>query len=443
MKIRTVTTCIAALSLAACGGDSDGGGGGSGGGTNARLISGEITADTTWTAGEPYILTNLTYVTSGVTLTIEAGVTVQGDTGSALVVTRGGKLITQGTRDEPVVFTSSSDVGNRRSGDWGGVVMLGAARINQSTGTNQIEGVSATDNRGEYGGTDDSHDCGQLRYTRIEFAGFELSTDNELNGLTLGGCGSATTLDYVQVHRGKDDGIELFGGQPNLKHIVLTAIEDDSLDWDQGFSGKIQWLFAQQDPADADNGFEADSDKNSPDAEPRSNPTIYNATLIGANASAGTQNGLILRRGTWATLRNFIVQGFPRVGVDVRDAASAAGAMQSPPALTIDNSIFFENGVNGTGHCDLDADKDDDGMFDEDAFFTAAERNNRMSMDPMLPAPYDLAAPNAVPPMGSPAASEGATPPSDGFFDTSATYVGAFEPGAASWLDGWTAFPQN
>ena len=85
----------------------------------------------------------------------------------------------------------------------------------------------------------------------------------------------------------------------------------------------------------------------------------------------------------------------------------------------------------------------DDGMFDEDAFFTAAERNNRMSMDPMLPAPYDLAAPNAVPPMGSPAASEGATPPSDGFFDTSATYVGAFEPGAASWLDGWTAFPQN
>ena len=133
----------------------------------------------------------------------------------------------------------------------GGLVLLGKAPINVEGGTNLIEGIDISnpdvpDNGSRYGGDDSAYDCGQLNYTRIEFAGFELTEGNELNGLTLGACGTATTLNYVQVHEGLDDGIEVFGGAPNLKHIVLSNIEDDSLDWDQGFQGNIQFLLIKQ-----------------------------------------------------------------------------------------------------------------------------------------------------------------------------------------------------
>ena len=193
------------------------------------------------------------FITNGATLTVEAGTTILGGEGSALVATQDGKLVTNGTVEAPVVFTSINAVSPnpRSAGDWGGVVLLGNAPINVVGGTNLIEGIDVSnpdvpDNGSRYGGDEADYDCGSLSYTRVEFAGFELTEGNELNGLTLGGCGTATTLNYVQVHEGLDDGIEIFGGAPNLKHIVLSHIEDDSLDWDQGFQGKIQFMLVQQ-----------------------------------------------------------------------------------------------------------------------------------------------------------------------------------------------------
>ncbi len=399
-------------------------------------VSSSLTADTTWTADKTYILTELIFVEEGATLTIEPGTTVQGDNGSALIITRDAKLIANGTKEKPIIFTSSTMVGQRRPGDWGGLVLLGRAPINITGGENRIEGIDATDERGVYGGTDSTYSCGSLKYVRVEFAGFELSIDNELNGISVGACGSGTTLDYVQVHMGKDDGIEMFGGLANLKHAVLSSNQDDQLDWDLGFSGNVQFLVVQQNPGDADSGFEADNQHENNDAMPRSRPTIYNATLIGTNAASGTQNGMVLRRGTWGLLHNIIVMGFPVAGVDVRDVAGVMGMQMTPPALTIENSLFYQNGAN----FDADADEDDDGGFDEAAFLSDPARSNKIDVDPMLGAPYNLTAPNFAPAVDSPVASGAATPPAG--FD-SAPFIGAIPPGGEDWTAGWTSFPAN
>jgi hypothetical protein len=288
-------------------------------------------------------------------------------------------------------------------------------------------------------------------YTRVEFAGFALSIDNELNGLTIGGCGSATTISHVQVHKGFDDGIEIFGGSPMLDHILLTANEDDQFDTDLGFVGKVQFIAIQLDQNSINStdpqGFEWDNQKENNDATPRNQPTIYNATLVGPNDATGTQNGLILRRGTAGVLHNLIVTGFPAAALDVRDAATVAGTAKKPPVLTIDNSLFFENGAGGTVHfpvepTDGSADDDDTG-FVEDDFFTDAARKNVFDKDPKLGDAFSLTAPDFVPAKTSPAATGGATPPDDGFFDKTATYMGAFEPGGEDWTAGWTTFAQD
>lgn len=440
MRIEhTMVLGLSAALLVACGDDTPSGNPDAGGNGGIVELSGEITADTILTKDKEYYLTALTYVVSPATLTVEAGTVLRGDPGSALVVTRGARLVTSGTESEPVIFTSSSEVGERRSGDWGGIVLLGAAPINVTGGKNQVEGIDPNENRASYGGSDDTHDCGSLRYTRIEFAGFELSTDNELNGLTVAGCGSQTKLEYVQVHKGKDDGIEFFGGSPTARYIVVTSAEDDSIDWDFGFRGRMQFVLIQQNPADADSAFEADNQQDNNDASPRSKPTIYNATLLGPRGTSGTQHGMVLRRGTWGILKNLIVTGYPKAAVDLRDAATVNGLTMAPAELLIENSIFFDNVI----HFDDDADKDDDGGFDEAAALSDAARSNQLDVDPGLPDPFNLTRPRAVPPVSSPASSGGATPPSDGFFDAGATHIGAFAPGGADWTEGWTAFPAN
>jgi hypothetical protein len=392
-------------------------------------VPASINADTTWTADRTYTLTGITYVEDGATLTIEPGTLVLGGQRSALIVSQGSRLVADGTAAEPIVFTSANPVGRRASGDWGGVVLLGSAPVNIPGA--QIEGVDPAEGRTSYGGADAAHDCGSLSYVRIEFAGFEFSPDNELNGLTVGGCGTGTTLDYIQVHLGSDDGIEFFGGSADLAHAVVTGAQDDSIDWDLGWQGRGQFLMVQH-RQDSDAGFEADNFVDGQDNLPRSQPTLYNLTLVGAGGSRSP--GMVLRRGTWGTVRNAIVMGFPAGAVDIRDEASALGALAAPPALSVDNSLFFDNGADGLSHFT------DDDTFADLTFMSDAARNNVMDQDPLL-ASTSTTAPSFVPAEGSPAATGGATPANDGFFDASATYMGAFEPGAASWAEGWTAYP--
>jgi hypothetical protein len=404
-------------------------------------VASDITADTTWTTGNTYTLRKHVFVSSGATLTIQPGVKVLGLLGSSLVVTTTGRIAAEGTAAQPIVFTSAQPDGLRNAGDWGGVVLLGLAPINVAGGTNQIEGFPAGTTGTSYGGSDPTHDCGTIKHARIEFAGFQLAVDNELNGLTVGACGSQTQLDFIQVHKGADDGIEFFGGTADLKHALISQPDDDGLDWDFGWTGRVQFLVVQQNGLVGDRGIEADNNGSAPDAAPRSMPTIYNMSLIGSNSEPGTagkpQGGIHFRRGTAGHLFNTIVMGFTDKVIDVDAAASVA--QFNAGDLFLKNSIIFDN-VNITDTTTAWPETDNDAGFDERAQFFAAALSNA-AVDPALAAPYDLAAPNFLPASGSPALTGGATPPSDGFFDTTATFIGAF--GTDDWTSGWTAFPAN
>jgi hypothetical protein len=400
-------------------------------------VNANIEANTTWTADHTYTLKQHIFVIGG-TLTIEPGVKVMGDEGSSLVITTGGRIVADGTAAAPILFTSSKPEGQRSAGDWGGLVLLGTAPINVAGGTNNIEGYPDTIPGIEYGGNDDTHDCGVVRYVRIEFVGYQLTADNEINGLTLGACGSDTVVDWVQVHQGLDDGVEVFGGTVDLKHVLISQVQDDGLDWDFGWVGRGQFIVIQQSGL-SNQGIEADNNGAAVDATPRSNPLIYNMTLVGSDAPPGgagqTQKGMHIRRGTAGRLWNVIVAHFADFPIDIDGAATVA---QTPDDLFLKNSIFFDNG-NQTLWDDA---TDNDGGFIEGDFFRDAAHDN-LEEDPLITSALSQTAPVFQPAAGSPAltAANAATPPNDGFFDTDAVFVGAV--GSTDWTTGWTAFPQE
>jgi hypothetical protein len=422
------------------------------------IAPGDIVASQTWDCNHVYSLTGLTFVRAGATITIMPGTKIASrGLGAALIFTRGSRIEAQGTRAQPIVFTSANAVGSRRQGDWAGVVLLGAAPINVTgagagMGTNNIEGIEASDARGNYGGSDPEHNCGTMRYVRIEFAGQGLSMGNELNGLTTGGCGRATVLDYIQVHQAADDAFEFFGGTHDGKHFVSTQQDDDGLDWDFGYSGRIQFMVIQSPPTSGESdprGIEADNNSNNNDAMPRSSPTISNISVIGAEGPEPyTQPGIVLRRGTAGTIYNAIVMEYKQGAVDVVDNSTAAQARAMPAALFMRSSIFFNNGPNGMTHfTDLSAGAAE-GMppFDEDMFFRDAQWSNRFDLNPMISNATHVTAPNFAPAAGSPAMTGTMPPAGGGFFDQSATFVGAVRPGAVGsddWTTGWTSYPAN
>jgi hypothetical protein len=407
-------------------------------GTGARevvVVSGDITRDTHWRADTAYVLRDFAFVRAPATLTIEPGTVVRGERGSALVITRGARIHAEGTAENPIVFTSAKPAGARYRGDWGGLMLLGAAPINVAGGENVLPGVPIAEGRGAYGGADPEDSSGVLRYVRVEFGGYALTPDTKLNGLTCAGCGRRTVLDYIQVHRAADDGLEIFGGTVDVKHVVLTFAYDDGLDWDMGWQGRAQFVVVAQEPANGEALYEADNSRDNHSAEPRSEPTIYNATLVGSRvgpeATAQVQRAMVLRRGTGARLYNHVVIGASAAAIDVRDRTTFGLAASGD--LFVRQSIFFENGGDGLGFLPRTE------AFDALAFFTQSSLGNRVGVDPMLERPYDRTAPSWMPLAGSPVFSSGVAPPDDGFFDPRADFVGAF--GTEDWTAGWTAYP--
>lgn len=395
----------------------------------------DIIANTVWESGKTYILERSIFVENA-QLTIESGVTVKGDNGSALIVTRDSKLFSRGRPDSPVVFTSNQPEGQRSRGDWGGVVVLGNAPVNQPDAS--IEGVAAQDERAGLGGTDPRHSCGVIEYTRIEYAGFEVYKNNELNGLTLGGCGSDTIVRNVQVHRALDDGIEMFGGTVDLKNIVVTGAADDSIDWDWGWTGRVQFLVVQQHRDVGDNAFEGDNNGNDHQALPRSEPVFYNVTLAGTGQTATTHRGMVLREGTGGHFHNMIVDSYGIEAVDLRDVVDT---LVNNGTLT-----FSHNMIANTGKLGRDSDEsgsgNDDFGFSENRWLTDTRNSNARRLDSALHVTArDPVNPNFF--SRGPARQMAAkTPPKSEFFDESATYVGALNPRLqTSWLTGWTAFP--
>ncbi|HMY21365.1 MAG TPA: hypothetical protein PKA58_33815 [Polyangium sp.] len=396
----------------------------------------EIKTDTTLTADKVWTLKHKVHVRSGATLTIEPCTTIVGDksTLGTLIIDPGARILAEGGRDEPIVFTSQAPVGDRQAGDWGGVMVLGRAPINVPGGKANIEGLNPTPET-QYGGDKPDDDSGILKYVRIEFSGILLSQNNEVNGLTFGGVGSKTQVEYVHVRNTLDDCFEFFGGTVNAKHLVCTSNQDDGFDWDFGYSGKLQFLVLQQDQAfpDDTNGFESDNDAMSTTNMPISNPTIYNATLVGHDADK-QQYGWLARRSTQGAVHNAIVTGFEAC-IDIRDA-------QTKVELT--NSICFGNKVHNVAYPEvaggMGALADDDNGVDEAAWFLDPARKNSEA-DPKLAAPFDIAAPDFRP--MTTLMENAATPPNDGFFDPTAAYIGAFAAGD-TWMSGaWLSFTPN
>ena len=250
-----------------------------------------------------------------VTLTVKPGTTFFGSGAlSFLAVNRGSKLVAEGTASKPIVFTSGSE-NAPAPGDWGGILLLGRAPTNIGNDvTGEVGNV-------KYGGPDLEDDSGSLKYVRIEFAGGRIDPTHEFNGLTLYGVGSKTKLDYIHVHAGGDDAVEFFGGAASLKHLVSTGGGDDNIDWTDGWVGKVQFVVAQQWPNFGDNGIEADNRDMNNTAEPYSDPTISNITLIGAGETAGNY-GLLLRRGTKAQIASALLLNWKTACIKVADATT-------------------------------------------------------------------------------------------------------------------------
>lgn len=396
----------------------------------------EIKSNMTLTADKVWTLKHKVHVRAGATLTIEPCTTIVGDkaTLGTLVIDPGAKIMAEGSVNEPIVFTSQAPVGDRQAGDWGGVVLLGKAPINVPGGKANVEGLNPTPET-QYGGNVAEDDSGIMKYVRIEFSGILLSANNEVNGLTLGGVGSKTQLEYIQVRDTLDDCFEFFGGTVNVKHLVCWHNQDDGFDWDFGYSGKMQFLVLQQDPAfpDDTNGFESDNDAMATTNMPISNPTIYNATLVGHDADK-QQYGWLARRSTQGHIHNAILTGFEAC-VDIRDSETKA---------ELTNSICFGNKAANIAYMEvaggMGALADDDNGLDEVAWFLDPSRKNSES-DPGLVAPFDLMAPDFRP--KTTILENAATPPNDGFFDANATYVGAFAAGD-TWMTGaWLSFTPN
>jgi len=408
--------------------------------TKVSVPAGDM-AGAHWTADHIYVLEGHVFITSG-THTIDPGVVVQGKNGSSLVITKEATLAATGTAAAPIVFTSAQ--ATPASGDWGGVVLLGKAPINVVGGTNNVEGFATSyGDRIAYGGTDTAHNCGTLKYARIEYAGFALAVDNELNGLTLGGCGTTSNIDYVQVHLGLDDGVEVFGGTVDLKHIIITQPDDDGLDWDRGWTGRAQFVIVQQKTGRGDKAIEADNNNNNNELTPRSAPEIWNMTLIGADGAASDpQGGIHLRRGTAGKINNTIVAYFTRFAVDL-DGASSVGQYGSN--LTFAHT-YFVKGTNASAEWPANFDVNSSNVqndctnggatcFDE-ATELGGIATNHVGTDIMLTSPKDIAAPNWKPAAGSPVLTGCGTPPAG--FDQSATFCGAV--GNSDWTTGWTRF---
>jgi hypothetical protein len=331
-------------------------------GVQTIILKGRIDKDTVLREGNNYILSGLVYMVNNATMTVQPGVTVKGDyTGAnvaALIITRGAKLIADGTQEKPIVFTSNSPV--PRSGDWGGIVLLGKASVNTAftgtgggTGIYQAEGgIDNSFGDGLAGGgtsPNDADNSGILRYVRIEYAGYAYQPDKELNSLTMCAVGSGTIIDYVQVTYAKDDAFEWFGGTVNCKHLIAYKTQDDDFDTDNGFSGKVQFGIILRDSTIADisrsEAFESDNDASGSINNPQTKAVFSNITAIGPRATlANSGNSLFLtaaqiRRNSGISIFNSIFLGWPSgLLIDSRNG-------RAEELNVLDSTVRFKNNI--------------------------------------------------------------------------------------------------
>ncbi len=410
-----------------------------------------------------YTLKGWVYVDAGAKLRIPAGTVIKGDkqTMAALIVEPGGYVEMKGTKDAPIVMTSAQPAGQRRPGDWGGLIICGKARNNQ--GTQQIEGGPTT----IHGGDNDADNSGMYQYIRVEFAGYPFDTDKEINGITFGSVGSATTVDHLQVSYSNDDSYEWFGGTVNCKYLVAYKGWDDEFDTDNGFSGTVQYCLSIRDPRIADtsqsNGFESDNNAGGAETTPFTSATFRNITFIGPRTAKnsdfvnsadyitagsvfpnnGSKLGLFqaamqIRRSSRLNVFNTLAVGYP-VGLIVDGEKGNSVKYAKEGRFALKNILFANMGVIGT-----DKNKEySDYLFD---YATGMEDRNSVSYSHsfFFSEPTNREMSEAALNLTDPKGTGQNYCPSVMLSDGAGGYIGAFRDVNDNWLDGWTNFdPQN
>ena len=503
-------------------------------------VTADISVSTTWTANNTYILTKVIYVTSGATLTIEPGTVIRGEPESTpgavdpgtLVISRGSKIRALGTPGKPIVFTDLDDdniganpgtnpynnLANAAflSGNWGGVILLGRGYVANNTTAGpdptkeiQIEGLTAAGGLGLYGNCAaaypspygkvcDDDDSGSMSYVSVRYGGFNLSANNEINGITLGAVGRSTDLDHLEVYQTNDDLVEIFGGAANVKYFVGTNGGDDGVDFDEGWRGKFQFGLVLQGLAKDDNayksdkGAEQDGGNTGDSSQPFSIPTLYNMTYIGLGSKASytaklTNTALHWRDNGGGRYYNSFFGDFggatmcieggtlpsgtptgnntsgQRASTAYNSAAPAPigagwGTYYFDPTsdfqLELKNNTFWCFGNGSTipsGTADLGAAFGCDAAkayYDPGVFTNSALQNQYLDCNATLPirqltrgvAASDKPDPvikiDPRPAAGSPLLTTDRLPPNDGFFEQ-VSYRGAFGPND-NWATGWT-----
>ena len=395
---------------------------------------GSGTGTVTWTKENEYILEGFVFVNDGQELTIEPGTVVrfragQAENASALIVSRGGKIIANGTRDEPIIFTAEGDdlkgsVTKDARGLWGGLIILGNAPINLEEGEASIEGIPFAEPRGIYGGVDENDDSGELRYVSIRHGGTNIGEGNEINGLTLGGVGQNTKIQYVEVIANNDDGIEIFGGTVNLKHIVISGCDDDAFDYDLGWTGNGQFWLGVQSEYLGDNLIEAGGGVDPVTGLPESLPKIYNATMIG-NRETGNGACAVFERNAGGIIANSVFLNKAKgVVLEVTDLEHDSFGQWKTGDLSIKNNVFYNVGQ-------------EDGVFRLSGFFTEPNKNEWKN--------YFNVAQNSIEDPGIDWQNGNYVPPQeiegdlhiypDSWFQI-VDFKGAF--GESNWIEGWT-----
>ena len=465
---------------------------------NGTAADGELLTNTTLGCDKNWILDKKIYVPKNITLSINPGTVIKGrkfstpDSATALVVERGGKILASGTADCQIVFTAEADPMDgsyalSHRGDWGGVVVAGYATNNLTLAANgpatytatgklavadglgTFEGFASPSTKYQFGADlnngevfNDNDNSGILKYVSIRHAGAILVLGGELNGLSLGSVGRGTVIEHIDIVSSADDAIEFWGGTVNVKYISAMFGNDDNFDWDDGYSGKMQFLFTlQTDTAgaspDADNGFEMDADDNKSNLLPRSHPIAYNSTFIGNRKRALTSDNSGLaaieaKELTEGEIYNSVFANF-RYGLNIIKSlgtrVNVAGEAWANWANTGGNgSNSLKIKCNAFVNCikDIAIDKNATGVAshaDSTQFFTT---DMNVSYATLPGFDYAWAVNDLTNVVGhqvdvapNPALSTSGCPvaPADGFF-TPAPYRGAFASTGQNWLSSWS-----
>lgn len=452
-----------------------GGGGGNPGQT--ITLTGRINADTTLRKENTYILKDKVYIVGNHTLTIEPGTVIKaaysGSDVAVLVISRGSKIVANGTVDAPIVFTSNSP--SPASGDWGGIVICGNASINTTfTGTGggpgilEVEGGINNANGDALAGggatPNDDDSSGVLKYVRIEYAGYAFQPDKEVNSLTLAAVGRKTVIDHVQVSYAKDDAFEWFGGTVNCKYLIAYKTQDDDFDSDNGYSGTVQFGLIIRDSLIADvsksEAFESDNNSGGTTVTPQTKAVFCNVSAFGPLAALnniGNSNYLgsaaQIRRNSSISIFNTALVGWPS-GIEISDKDGPVGTSENfLTAKTLQLSGVFIAGcrkainfVSGAGTASTTNEAS------LTAEFNASARKNRVLAtvdDIRYTRPFDYVNPDFVPFGNSPLVIPTA---SNTYFDDpilkarstieKVDFIGAIAPSGAyaTWHKGWTRF---